>query len=273
MALLIDSSTGVTLASRGNSTSPKFRGLEVLSPQDSLRSSTHKGSRRVTHTTLRNSASMELQGKKCCLYKTPYVAAPIRVPRWRHHEFYSLRVTSYRCTYKSQNPFFWFTSDAFRKRLVLSYQDSYVNFYKGVYEQRWCWKRTTYHVSGGVTQRVPQASLQADSALTRCHEQKPQEPWRTRWPQEKGRWAISLDSRASHPTHSYAVGYYSWSKYNIPRDWLREACHMARVRWGTHCKEFCSEEGLHYWMEQSARNQLEHDQVQRALEKSSGSCR
>jgi hypothetical protein len=105
MALSIDSSTGVTLASWGNSTSQKFRGLEVLSPRDSLRSSTHKGSRRVTHVTLRNSASMELQGKKCCLYEMPYVAAPIRVPRWRHRKFYPLHATSYRCTYKSRKIF------------------------------------------------------------------------------------------------------------------------------------------------------------------------
>jgi hypothetical protein len=80
-ALLIDSSTGVTLASWGNSTSPKFRDLEVLSPRDSLQSSTHKGSMRLTHATLRNSASVDFQGKNCCLYKMPYVAAPIQVPR------------------------------------------------------------------------------------------------------------------------------------------------------------------------------------------------
>ncbi len=59
---------------------------------------------------------------------------------------------------------------------------------------------------------VPQASLQADSALTCRQEQKPQDPRRTRWPQEKGRWAISPDSHASHPLHTYAVGYYSRSK-------------------------------------------------------------
>jgi hypothetical protein len=168
--------------------------------------------------------------------------------------------------------FFWFTSDAFRKRPVSSYQDSYINFYKEIYERRWYRKRTTYCVSGGVTRRVPQVSLQANSTLTRHHEQKPQEPWRTRWPQEMGRWAISPDSRASHPLHSYAVGYYSQSKCNVPWDWLREACHMARVRWGTCCEGFCSKEGPHYQMEQSARNQLEGDQVQRALEKLSGSC-
>jgi hypothetical protein len=151
-ALLIDSSAGATLASWGNSTSPKIQGLEVLSPRDSLRSSTHKGSTRVTHATLRNSASVELQGKKCCLYKTPYIAAPIRVPRWRHCKFYALRTTSYRRTYKSQKFFFWFTSDVFRKRPVLSYRDSYVNFYRETYERRWYRKWTTYRISGGVSQ-------------------------------------------------------------------------------------------------------------------------
>ncbi len=88
----------------------------------------------------------------------------------------------------------------------------------------------------------------------------------------KGTLSNHLNSRASHPLHSYAVGYYSQSKYDVPRDWLREACHMARVRWETRCKGFCSKEGLHYWMEQSVRNQLERDQVQRALEKLSDSC-
>ncbi len=151
-ALSIDSSTGVTLASWGNSTSSKFRGLEVLSLWDSLQSSTHGGTTRVTHATLRNSASVELQGKKCCLYKTPYVAAPIQVPRCCHREFYALHATSYRRTYKSQNFFFLFTSDVFCKRPISSYWDSYVNFYKEVYKQRWYWKRTTYRVSGGVPQ-------------------------------------------------------------------------------------------------------------------------
>jgi hypothetical protein len=54
---------------------------------------------------------------------------------------------------------FWFTSDTFCKRAVSSYQNSYVNFYEEVYEQRWYQKRTTYRVSGGVPQRVPQESL------------------------------------------------------------------------------------------------------------------
>ncbi len=48
---------------------------------------------------------------------------------------------------------------------------------------------------------------------------------------------------------------------------------MARVRWGTHCKGFRGKEGPHYRIKHIARNQPESDQVQRALEKSSRSCR
>ncbi len=47
---------------------------------------------------------------------------------------------------------------------------------------------------------------------------------------------------------------------------------MARVHWETWCKGFCSKEGLHYRMKQSARDQLECDQGQRAPELSSKSC-
>ncbi len=74
------------------------------------------------------------------------------------------------------------------------------------------------------------------------------------------------------PTVLLTSWVYSRSKYDVPWDWLREACHMARVRWGTRCGGFRSKEGPHYQMEWSVRNQLECDQVQRTLEKSSGSC-
>jgi hypothetical protein len=40
----------------------------------------------------------------------------------------------------------------FHKRPISAYWDSYLNFYKEVYEQRWYRKRTTYHVSSGVLQ-------------------------------------------------------------------------------------------------------------------------
>ncbi len=41
---------------------------------------------------------------------------------------------------------------------------------------------------------------------------------------------------------------------DVPRDWLWDACHMAGVRWGSHCKGFCSMEGPHYCFMGSPRN-------------------
>ncbi len=69
------------------------------------------------------------------------------------------------------------------------------------------------------------------------------------------------------------LGTTTNGRYDVPQDWLQDACQMARVHLGTCCKGFCSKEGLHYCIERSARNPLEHDQVQRALGKSSRSCR
>ncbi len=47
---------------------------------------------------------------------------------------------------------------------------------------------------------------------------------------------------------------------------------MARVHWGTCCEGFCSKEGPLYPIEWSAWNQLECNQLQRALGKLSRSC-
>ncbi len=100
-----------------------------------------------------------------------------------------------------------------------------------------------------------------------------QEPGRSRWPWER-------DIEQSAPTHalqshcaSRQLGTTADRRYDVPRDWLLDACQMARVHWGTHCEGFLSNEVPHYWIEQSARNQLERDQVQRALGKLSRSCR
>ncbi len=54
-------------------------------------------------------------------------------------------------------------------------------------------------------------------------------------------------------------------RYGVPRDWLWDACHLARVCWGTRCEGFCSLEGPHYHIEQSTRNPLECEQVCTAL--------
>ncbi len=83
-------------------------------------------------------------------------------------------------------------------------------------------------------------------------------------------------SALTHVRHTHCasseLGTTANRRCDVPRDWLWEACHMARICWGTRCKRFCSKECPHYWMEWSARNHLERDQVQRAPEKSSSSC-
>ncbi len=43
-------------------------------------------------------------------------------------------------------------------------------------------------------------------------------------------------------------------RYDVPRDWLWDACHQAGVRWVSRCEGFCSEEGPHYCFLQSAMN-------------------
>ncbi len=107
----------------------------------------------------------------------------------------------------------------------------------------------------------------------RGHEKNPQEPWRSRWPWER-------DIEQSAPTHvrhthcsSRKLGNKANQRHDVPWDWLQDACQMARVHWGTSCKGFCCKGGLHYQIEQSARNPLEHEQVPRALGELSRSCR
>jgi hypothetical protein len=65
--------------------------------------------------------------KKCCLYETPYVAAPVRVlgdviAKSMPYEQIPLDAPT-----KTGN-FSWFTSEEFLKRPVLSYRDSYMKF-------------------------------------------------------------------------------------------------------------------------------------------------
>jgi hypothetical protein len=101
----------------------------------------------------------------------------------------------------------------------------------------------------------------------------PQEPWRSRWPQER-------DVEQSTPTHvrhthynSRQLGTTANQRCDIPWDWLWDTCQMARVRWGNHCKGFHCMEGLHYPIERSARKPLECKQVLRVLGEFSRGCR
>ncbi len=69
----------------------------------------------------------------------------------------------------------------------------------------------------------------------------------------KGCWVISPDYHVSHPQRFCAVGDVVAQKNDVLCDWLWDVCHMAGVRWGSRCEGFCSKEGPHYHLEQSAR--------------------
>ncbi len=53
---------------------------------------------------------------------------------------------------------------------------------------------------------------------------------------------------------------------------FEERAIWQRIHWEARCERFCSKEAPHYQLEQSVRNKLERNQVQRALEKPSSSC-
>ncbi len=140
-----------------------------------------------------------------------------------------------------------------------------------IYKQKW-YRKGLLIALEEVCNKYLQAPCQGFSALMWRHEHDPQEPQRSRWPQER-------DAEGSAPTHtrhthctSRQLGTTANQRYDVPRDWLWDACQMARVHWETCCKQFCSKEGPHYHIEQSARNPLEHNQVPRALGELSRSC-
>ncbi len=97
------------------------------------------------------------------------------------------------------------------------------------------------------------------------HEHKPQEPWRLRWLQERDAEQSALNHACHTHCASRQLGTTANQRYDIPWDQLWDTCRMTRVRWGTRREGFCSKEGPHYQIKQSARNPLECKQVQRTL--------
>ncbi len=83
-----------------------------------------------------------------------------------------------------------------------------------------------------------QVSHQGYSALTWRYEHKPQEP--QRWPQERdAKWSAPINLHHTHCAPRQLGTTANW-RYDVPRDWLWDACQLARVHWGTHCDRFLS---------------------------------
>ncbi len=207
--------------------------------------------------------------KKCCLYKMPYAAAPMRVlggiiartkpyvqlptdAPTREPDFFGSRVTC-----------FWGDPSHHIKTPTFI-------FYKEVYKQKWYQKWLLITLKESHAEYL-QVSLQGYSVLTWGHEHEPKETQHSRWPSKMG----TEQSAPTHAHHTHCaprqLGMTADWRYDIPWDWVWDSCLQARVHWGNGCKEFCSEEGSHYHIEQSAMNPLEHDQVQRVLRKLSRS--
>ncbi len=75
------------------------------------------------------------------------------------------------------------------------------NFYQEVYKQKWYWKGLPVPLLEESHKEYLQVSLQADSTMMRCHEQNASGTQKIKITARKGRWAISPNSRASHPLH------------------------------------------------------------------------
>ncbi len=136
--------------------------------------------------------------KKCCLYETPYIAAPIWILGDIIAKFYSLHATSYRCTYKSQN-FFGSWVMHFWRDTSHHIETPIRNFYKEIYKHKWYQKGLLMALLEESREEYLQASLQADSALTRRHEKRASGNLKNKKTTWKGCWAISPNSRTSHP--------------------------------------------------------------------------
>ncbi len=144
--------------------------------------------------------------KMCSLYKTPYIAAPIWILGDAIAKFYAQCATSYRRTYKSQIFFFWFTSDKFLKRPVLSYRDSYEKFLQGDLQAKVVPERTTYCVTWGVPRRVPSSvstsRLRSDSLSWEKSLRNPEEQ------EDRKKGTLSNQPRLMHVTPTALLG--SW---------------------------------------------------------------
>jgi hypothetical protein len=209
--------------------------------------------------------------KKCCLYEMPYVAAPTWVLGDIITKSYALCATSYRCTYKSH---FFFGSR------VTHFKETHFVISRLPHEIST--RRSTSKSGTGKDYLLSYLRSPAKSTFKCLYKQtplwlvvmrkEPKEPRRIRRPQERD----VEQSALTHVRHTHCasrhLGTTANQRFDVLWDWLREACQMARVHWGTRCKGFCSEEGPHYWMEWSASNLLERNQVQRVPEKLSRSC-
>ncbi len=164
----------------------------------------------------------ETQWLKCCLYETLYAPAPIR----ETGDVIARTPPNVRLpTDAPTRARFFFCSQVMRFLRDPSCWNngSYVPFLQGSHMQK------QYH------QRITLRTW---------------EPWRMQ--ERDSEWSALTIAHHIHGASVPLGTTVAW-RYDVPRDWLWDACHMAGVRRGSRCKRFCSKEGPHYCLEQSAR--------------------
>ncbi len=95
--------------------------------------------------------------------------------------------------------------------------------------------------------------LQGSNMQQQYHRRTTLHTWPWKMQERDAEWSTLTIARLIHGA-SVPLGTIVTQRYDVLRDWLWDACHMAGVRWGSRCKGFCSKEGLLYGSEQRARN-------------------
>ncbi len=123
---------------------------------------------------------MEIQGQEVLSLQDALHCSTHLNIRWRHRKI--LRPTrNFLQTHLQEQELyiFWFTSDKFPKRPVLSYRDSYEKFLWGDLQAKVLPGRTTYCVTWGVPWRVPSSvstsRLRSDSSSWEKSHRNPEE--------------------------------------------------------------------------------------------------
>ncbi len=184
-----------------------------------------------------NSASKNLQQEtqrpKCCLYKTPYITAPVRETGdvIARTPLYA-QLPSDAPTRTRIN--FWFMNNTFLKRPILLKE----------------WLLRTFSTRKPHAKAVPLKDYFTQQKQYHKRTTLLTLPWKTQ--ERDAEWSAPTIMRHIHGA-SVLLGTTITQRYDAPRDWLCNACHMAGVCWWSGCKGFRSEEGLHYCLEQSAR--------------------
>jgi hypothetical protein len=180
---------------------------------------------------------------KCCLYKMPYLAAPIQVVGDVIAN--SMPTCDFLQMHQWEPDFFGSQVTRFVRDMFLHFKTPTWNFYEEIYKWRWYQMDYLSHYL-----RSPAKSTSSIAKSTSSISE-------SRFCSDLLSWEKSLrnqeeqddckkrDVEQSAPTHAYhthctpmQLGTTANRRCDVPRVWLQEAYHMARVHWGTRCEGF-----------------------------------